>query len=566
MSASIVASNQARPSDSGPDLAGRLEAVESLQRCGDVLSPVGVGHDLQRVGVVGQVVLGEQLLALDGVELLRVGLLGRQPRRVEPEEAEARQQQQAGGHDPDQAWPRGDGPTHAGPHAGRCRLHAAEVGPAVHPGPVLDGDLEEHEHAEERGQSAEHRQQVADCLDESVLPDQHCPQAAGGQAADDVSDAQDDPGPVVVALRSEDPATADDQQRRQEDHHDQERDSDADGVDRAQARGGVEVGDGEAEHPDGHRRGAGEDRRRGAVQGDGHRLVAVVVAPQLFSVARDEQQGVVGPGADHQDAQDRLALGVHGQAGVLGEEVDQPGGDEVGHDRAADREQPQVGAAVGEEQQHDDHEQGDQDEVGVDALERCGRVGGLAAVAGEVDLAAVERRDVADLLGGVRDGVPALGAEVQDEVEVGHLAVLGGERRHRGTLGGSGLGGGRRQHALLGDPLDLCDLLAVGLHGGPVVVGQPTVTVVDDQGRDVVGVHRLRELVQDLGRLGRAGQPRRRLVVEDRAELGGEDHHHAGDHQRHGEDDPLGDAAGERSGDLSMHGPIRSGGTDIVHR
>ena len=43
---------------------------------------------------------------------------------------------------------------------------------------------------------------------------------------------------------------------------------------------------------------------RGAVQRERHRLVPVLVAAQLLPVAGDEQQGVVGAGAEHQDGQD----------------------------------------------------------------------------------------------------------------------------------------------------------------------------------------------------------------------------------------------------------------------
>ena len=75
----------------------------------------------------------------------------------------------------------------------------------------------------------------------------------------------------------------------------------------------------QADHDGG---GAGEDGRGGAVQGEGHRLVPVLVAAQLLAVAGDEQQRVVGAGADHQDGEDRLALAVDGEVGVLGQQVD----------------------------------------------------------------------------------------------------------------------------------------------------------------------------------------------------------------------------------------------------
>ena len=440
--------------------------------------------------------LGEQLLTLDGVELLRVGLLGRQPGGVEAEESQAGQEQQAGRHHPDPARAGADRAADAGPEALGRGLGAA----------------------------------------------------------------------IGRPLGPEDPAPADHQQRGQQRDHHEDGDGDADGEDRAEARGGVEVGEGQAQHPDGNGRGAGEDRGRGAVQGERHRLVPVLVAAQLLAVARDEQERVVGPCADDEDAEDGLALPVDGEPGVLRQQVDQAGRDEVGRDGAQDRQQPQDRAAVGEQQDHDHHGERGEDEVGVDALERLRGVGRLAAVAGEVDLTAVDLRDVADLVGGVGDRVPPVGAEVEHEVEVGDLPVLRHQRRDGCTLGCCGLGGGRRQDALVRDAVELGDLRAVRLHRGEVVVGEPTVAVEDDQRRDVVGVDGLGELVEHLGRLGRPGQPRRRLVVLDVGQLGREAGHEAGDDEDRDEDDPLGDAAGERAGDLTMHASSRPARTDIVHR
>ena len=151
-------------------------------------------------------------------------------------------------------------------------------------------------------------------------------------------------------------------------------------------RPAVELRSAKARHsmPDDYGGRAGQDGRRRAVQGERHRLVPVVVTAELFSVARDQQQCVVGAGADDQDAEDRLALPVDGQVGVLGQQVDHAAGDHVGDGGAEDRQQPQQRAAVGEQQDHDHDQERDQDQVGVDALERLGRVGRLAAVAGEV--------------------------------------------------------------------------------------------------------------------------------------------------------------------------------------
>ena len=67
---------------------------------------------------------------------------------------------------------------------------------------------------------------------------------------------------------------------------------------------------------------AGEDRGPGAVQGEGHRLVPVLVAAQLLAVAGDEQQRVVRAGAEDEHGEDARALRVDHQAGVPGQQVD----------------------------------------------------------------------------------------------------------------------------------------------------------------------------------------------------------------------------------------------------
>ena len=154
---------------------------------------------------------------------------------------------------------------------------------------------------------------------------------------------------------------------------------------------------------------AGDDRRRRAVQGERHRLVTVLVTTELFSVSRDEQQGVVGAGADHQDRDDRLALPVDGEVGVLGEEVDQAERGAQGRHHREDRQDPEDRAAVGDQQQHDDHEQGGEQQGAVESGERLGGVDRLSADAGDVDGAAVDLGDLVDLLGDVGHLVPAVG-------------------------------------------------------------------------------------------------------------------------------------------------------------
>ena len=100
-------------------------------------------------------------------------------------------------------------------------------------------------------------------------------------------------------------------------------------------------------HADHHGGGARQDRRRRAVQREGHRLVPVLVAAQAPRGSGHEEQGVVGARADDQDAEDRLALPVDGEVGVLRQQVDHARRGHVGEDGADDRQQPQGRAAVG---------------------------------------------------------------------------------------------------------------------------------------------------------------------------------------------------------------------------
>ncbi len=391
----------------------------------------------------------------------------------------------------------------------------------------------------------------------AVLPREHASENRHDGADAEHRPTRDGPAPVPVALRAEDPAAEDHQQGgEQRDHHEEGR-GDADGEDRSEPGGRVEVGDDEAQHPDHDGRGAGEDCGRGPVEGERHRLVPVLVTAQLLAVAGDQEQCVVGAGADHQDAQDRLALPVDGEVGVLRQEVDDAGGDEVRDDRADDGEQPEHRAAVGHQQDQHHDQEGREDQVGVDALEGLGGVGGLAAEAREVDGHTVDLRDVAGLVGGVRNRVPALVTEVPDEIEVADLAVVGEELlgqlhllRHVGREDV-----GAAVVVLVGDAVDLLgDLGRLGVHRGEVVVGEAAVAVVDDERRDLVGVDGPGELVEDLGRLRGAGEPGRRLVVLDVGQLGVERHHEAGEQDHCQGHEPLGDGAGEFSGDLTVHG------------
>ncbi len=121
--------------------------------------------------------------------------------------------------------------------------------------------------------------------------------------------------------------------------------------------------------------GAGDDGRPGPAQRDRHRLVPVLVPPQLLPVPGGEQQRVVGPRAEHQHVEDARGLRVDGEPRVGGEQVDERLGGDEGDAHGDDRQQPQDGAAVGEQQQDDDHGERGVEQRAVDPLERVIRVG-----------------------------------------------------------------------------------------------------------------------------------------------------------------------------------------------
>jgi len=174
----------------------------------------------------------------------------------------------------------------------------------------------------------------------------------------------------------------------------------------------------------------------------------------------------------------------------------------------------------------------------------------------------VHRRDLLDLVDRLLDLVPAVLAEVEREVDVGDLAVLGQQCRHVLALGLECRGAVGGEHAGVGDALDLGDLVGLLVDRRQVGLGEPSLAVVGDQGRDLVGVDLARELVGHPGRLSRGGDPGRllvvldvgELVVLDVGELAAEGTQHAGEHQHHDEDDPLGHGSGQLAGDLAVHG------------
>ena len=137
---------------------------------------------------------------------------------------------------------------------------------------------------------------------------------------------------------------------------------------------------------------AGDDRRARAAQRLGHRRVAAVVAAQFLPVTRDDQQRVIGAGAEHQHLQDAGALRVDRQASVRREQVDHRLGGDQRHPGRDHRQQPQHRAPVGDQQDHDDDRQRRVQQRAVDALEHLVAVGRVPERAGDVRGQAVRVR------------------------------------------------------------------------------------------------------------------------------------------------------------------------------
>ena len=225
---------------------------------------------------------------------------------------------------------------------------------------------------------------------------------------------------------------------------------DPDRQDRAEPVGRLEVGDEQDQHRRDHGAARGGDRRHALAQGERQRLRRRPAAVELLAVAVDEQQRVVGAGAEDQHQQQHRPLRVDGDPARLDQQVGEADGDQVGGADDEQRRQRQQRRPVDEQEQQQDqaerrHQQrvagfvGDPLEVGGDPG-RPGDVGadpgrhvvgevaadpphaagdGAAvgrvqrqhdqrrfAVAGERADAAGDRGDVAERLGGVgREGV-----------------------------------------------------------------------------------------------------------------------------------------------------------------
>ena len=216
-----------------------------------------------------------------------------------------------------------------------------------------------------------------------------------------------------------------------------------------------------------------------------------VVGLELVAVAGDQQQGVVGAGAEDEHRQDAGGRAVPGDAEGRHDLGREDGGEPVGDGHDGQRDQPQHRAAVGEQQQQRDDAGGRQQQPHVGAVEDGGEVGLDGRRAG--DLGGDARRE--------RRPTPARAGRATAS-SVACVAASPGPGRRRGrrcrpsTAPASAPSGCRARRLVL----QVGELLRreLALVGG----------VEHDRDRRVV----LGQLVAQLGRLravGAPGQPRR---------------------------------------------------------
>ena len=133
--------------------------------------------------------------------------------------------------------------------------------------------------------------------------------------------------------RPEGPAAEQREQRRHQRQPGDEGHEDADAEHRRERAVVAVLGEEQREHRQGHRQAAGGDRLPRLAQRRGERDARVALAAQVLAVARDEEQAVVGPGAEQQDHHERRRLPGEGRPGGLGDQREDAAGDEVAEAR-----------------------------------------------------------------------------------------------------------------------------------------------------------------------------------------------------------------------------------------
>ncbi|GMA30811.1 hypothetical protein GCM10025875_08030 [Litorihabitans aurantiacus] len=307
--------------------------------------------------------------------------------------------------------------------------------------------------------------------------------------------------------RPEHPSPEQHQAGGQADEHEEGGHRDADGAREPQAARGRHEGQQERQEPDDDGAGRAEHGFRGAAHRVPHRREPVRRPAQLVAVARDEQQRVVGAGAEHEDRQDARGRLVPRDVERRQHAGRDGGGGLVGDAHHGQRDHPQDRAAVGDHEEDGDDEGGDREQPHVRAVEHRGEVG-------------LDTRRTRHL-GGDAVGRPGVELAAQLDDGVGHRARAG--RLDRDDAEGGGAVLRRDEHRL-----------------GTRDVGQQRADAAEPVGGERVGGEdhdggRPRLVGEALGELGAESRvvARRELVGREPVALAAADH---GDHQ-HAEDE-----------------------------
>ncbi len=345
------------------------------------------------------------------------------------------------------------------------------------------------------------------------------------------------------------PAPGDREQRGQDRQHRDHREADAQGADRAQARGAGDLGEGQGQQGGHDRQPGGDDRGSRLSHRDLNRLVLVLMAPELLAITGDQQQRIIRARAEHEDGQDASRLAGDCHPG-LGQQVAHAAGGDLGEYHREEGDQPEDRAAVDDDQQDQDKQGGRVQQRAVDLTEHVDGVGREPGRARDLRLQPLGKA--------LEVGLDVVGC-VHQQLAGFVGAVLDGDRRDQ-----------QRRRAVVGD--DRCAGLAhafealgvdlgPGLRDGRPVLGAQTVVAVED--RDRVGDVARGELLQLLDRLDGlrlGGQVVGWIVLLGVLELARQGPHREQDHQPHGQQRPLRAPSTRQLGEPSAYGP------DALHR
>ncbi len=281
--------------------------------------------------------------------------------------------------------------------------------------------------------------------------------------------------------RPEGAAPADQKERGEERQHRGGRDGDAHRAHGAEARGRVHAREGEAEQCGNDRARRRGDRWACVPERDPHRLVLVLDEEQLLPVASGQEQRVVGPRAEHEDEEDPTGLTVDDEPGLRQERADAADDGFRDHD-GEERQRPEDGAAIDEDEEHEHQARRGEEQGGVDPLERPGRIRGEAGRAGDPGLEPRREavlHDVADVVDRCDEDI-GVTFRLDRDSDHGAGAVLREGDRRRGA-GAFDAG--------------LCDRLPLPLDSRPRLRGEPGRIAEDgDRGRQLAGGEAFRGL------------------------------------------------------------------------